>query len=175
MRLAELIIKFILKVKIKKGGQLLTEILIAIGIFALISATIIFLVIDAYLTNRTAKEKTIAVFLAKEGIEAVRSIRENSWQDLLSGQHGLAISENHWIFQGTEDDLSQYFKEGKRRIIIEDIGPDEKKITSRVNWKISENRTQEVVLVTYLTNWQKSSNPFISQLHYRWRNDDGGE
>ena len=87
------------------------------------------------------------------------SIRDNNWDDLVVGSRGLAISENRWVFQGTEENLAVQLKEGVRRIIIEDIGDDRKKIISQVSWQFTDGRPQLVQLVTYLTNWQKISLP----------------
>ncbi|KPJ57114.1 hypothetical protein AMJ49_02325 [Parcubacteria bacterium DG_74_2] len=138
-------------------GESLIELLIAVGIFLISISISIFFLLDSYISGRLASEITIANFLAEEGMEAVKSIRDNNWLDLLTGNHGLTISENHWIFQGPEEDLSDQLQKGKRVIGIEDIDSDRKKITSRVIWQFTEERTEEVRLVSYLTNWQKIS------------------
>lgn len=136
-------------------GESLIELLIAIGIFVVAVSTIAFLVIDSYLSGRLAKETTQANFLAEEGIEAARSIRDNSWDSLLAGSHGLALSGNNWVFQGVQEDVSWQLREGIRTIIIEDIDSDRKKVTSEVVWKLIEARPQQAKLIAYLTNWQK--------------------
>lgn len=146
-----------MKIKKLSKGQSLVELLVAIGIFVIVIAGLIFLVLDSYITGRLASEITVANFLTEEGIEAVRSIRDNNFADLTAGSHGLVISGGHWIFQGTSEDISGELRAGTRIITIEDAGIDRKKITSQINWQFSEGRTEEVKLVTYLTNWQKVS------------------
>lgn len=136
-------------------GQSLVELIIAMGIIVLVISSVAFLVIDSYASGRLSKEITQANFLAEEGMEAIRSIRDNSWGDLSPGTYGLAISGNNWILQGSQEDISSQLNQGVRTIIIEEIDPDRKKIISQVDWKFVEARPQRVQLITYLTNWQK--------------------
>jgi hypothetical protein len=138
-------------------GQSLIELIIAIGIFVFVISALSFLILDSYISGRLATEITKADFLAQEGLEAARSIRDNSWSDLTSGNHGLAISGGHWTFQGTSEDISSQLKGGTRIITVENIDPNRKKISSIVDWQFYGGRIEEAKLVTYLTNWQKIS------------------
>ena len=142
-------------------GQSLIELIIAIGIFVFVTSALVFLILDSYISGRLATEITKADFLAQEGLEAVRSIRDNSWSDLTSGYHGLAISGGHWVFQGNSEDISDQLNNGSRMIEIENIDQYRKKVISRINWQFSQ-RMEEVSLVSYLTNWQ-----IISQVEIR--------
>lgn len=143
-----------MKTKKYSKGQSLLELIISIGIFVAVIASLVFFVFDSYLSNRLSNEMTKANFLAEEGLEAAKSIRDNNFSDLLAGSHGLIISNGHWIFQGTEEDISSQLNSGKRVVLIENIDSNRKKITSSVNWNFTENRPEEVRLVSYLTNWQ---------------------
>jgi type II secretory pathway pseudopilin PulG len=143
-------------------GQTLLELIFAVGIFIFSILILAPFFLDSLSSSRLYREFLVANFLAQEGLEAARSIRDNNWQDLTTGTHGLAISEGHFVFQGQEEDVSDQLREGKREIQIEDIDNYRKKITSRITWKLTSARTEEVELVTYLTNWQK-----ISQLETR--------
>jgi len=136
------------KLKYNKG-QSLVEVLIALAIFIVGIATIGFLVLDAGFASRQGAERTKAVLLAKEGLEAARSIRDNSFSDLTAGAHGLALSGNHWIFSGTSDTQDQY----TRSVTISDIDTYTKKIVCAVDWQFASNRTGQVELATYLTDW----------------------
>ena len=141
----------------QKRGQSLIELIIAIGIFATIISSLAFFILESYISGKLAKEVTIANFLAQEGLEAVKSIRDNNWSDLIAGDYGLAISGGYWIFQGGSEDISSQLRGGTRIIKIENIDENRKKITSRVNWQFDGGRNEEVKLITYLTNWQKIS------------------
>lgn len=136
-------------------GQSLIELIVAIAIFSISISVLIFFLLDSYIAGRLAFEMEKANFLAEEGMEAARSIRDNNWQDLTAGNHGLTIFGGHWIFQGAEEDISSELREGTRQVLIEDITLDRKKVTSMVNWQFSEGRPEEVKLISYLTNWQK--------------------
>jgi hypothetical protein len=140
-----------------KKGQSLIELIVALGIFVLTIAGLAFFVLDSYISGRLASEMTKVNFLAEEGLEAVRSIRDNSWPALIAGSHGLAISGDHWVFQGTSEDIADQLRGGRRIIEIENLDQNRKKITSRINWQFSETRPEEVKFVSYLTNWQKIS------------------
>jgi hypothetical protein len=138
-------------------GQSLIELIIAIALFATVILGLSLLIFDGYNASRLALDMTKADFLAEEGLEAAKSIRDNKFSDLSAGLHGLAISNGHWIFQGIEDDLTSQLNGGKRVIEITNDPVDQniKKVTSIVTWKFTENRSEEVKLISYLTNWQK--------------------
>jgi len=137
-------------------GQSLIELIIAIALFATVLLGLSLFIFDSYNASRLALDMTKADFLAEEGLEAAKSIRDNKFSDLSTGSHGLVISNGHWIFQDSEENLSSQLNGGKRVIEIEDDTLDQniKKITSIITWKFTENRSEEVKLITYLTNWR---------------------
>jgi len=138
-------------------GQILMELLVAMGIFVLVACGIVWLILDSYSAQRASRERIMATFLAREGMEAARSIRDNGWSGLENGSHGLSLSGNSWIFQGNQDDISNRLNSGVRKVIVEEIDQDRKKITSQVVWKISDVRLAEVILMSFLTNWAKTA------------------
>jgi len=141
-------------------GQTLVELLIAVGIFVIVISSFGLFILDSFVSTRLAKEMATANLLAEEGIEVTKSIKDNSWDDILVGNHGLVISGNNWVFEGSSEDISSLLKNGTRVIAVEEIEPpnaDRKKITSIITWEFTPNRTQEIKLATYLTNWQKLS------------------
>jgi type II secretory pathway pseudopilin PulG len=141
----------------KMKGQSLLELIVAIGIFLILILVFFPLFLDSFNSSRLSQEFLVANFLAQEGLEATRSIRDNNWQNLTSGNHGLSISDGHFVFLNQEEDVSDQLKEGKRQIQIEDIDNYRKRVTSTVSWQFSEGRREKVELVSYFTNWQKVS------------------
>lgn len=127
-------------------GQSLIEALVALSVFILGTATIGFLILDANVASRQGIERTEAVLLAREGLEAARSIRDANFNNLTAGAHGIMLSSNRWIFSGTSDTQDQF----TRIITIEDIDSKRKKITSQINWQFSSQRQDSVSLTTYL-------------------------
>jgi len=135
-------------------GQTLIELVVAIGIFVITVGVLVFLVLSSYESGRLGSEITQADFFAQEGLEATRSIRDDNWQNLTNGDHGLLLSGGNWQFSGSSEALDGKFT---RVLTVEEIDPDRKKITSNITWQFTENKSQEVKLVTYLTNWQKTT------------------
>ena len=158
----------------KERGQSLIELLIAMGLFVLGVSAITFLVLDAYVATRSGQERTRAVLLAEEGMEAARSIRDYRWDNLTNGEHGLRVSSNRWYFYLTEENLSSKLNNGKRKIIVEEIDSERKKITSLVTWDLTAGRPQQVSLVNYLTNWRRSINPTTCDGYCLNQNYSGG-
>jgi len=145
------------KLKAKERGQSLIELVVVLGIFVIVVSVLIFLILNSYVAGRLALEITQANFLAEEGLEATRSIRDNNWQDLTNGEHGLIVSGGNWQFSEESETIDGKFT---RVVKVEEIDPispdpDRKKVTSQVTWQFTEAKPQEVSLVTYLTNWQK--------------------
>ncbi len=117
---------------------------------------------------RREKENLEAVMLAQEGIEAIRSVRDESWTNniapLSNGASYYPVVQNSkWILATS----SQGFINGKytRYVVFEEVlrnaqdriapsgtpDPDTKKVTARVGW---DGKTTE--LVTYITNFPAS-------------------
>ena len=138
-------------------GQFLIELIIAIGIFVIVASSLAFLIFSSYTVGRLSSEVTQANLLAEEGLEAARSIRDNSWNDLILGDYGLDNSTGYWKFLGASEIIDGKFTRITEvtEIDPDNPDPDRKKVTSKVTWQFTEARPQEVKLVTYLTNWQK--------------------
>lgn len=131
-------------------GQSLIELIIASAIFLIIAGGISYVVLTSFFLNRDARERIQALFIAEEGIEAARSIRDNNWNNLGEGDHGVGISGGRWIFFGTNDVIQNKFT---RVVNVTLLIANKKKVTSRVTWTFRGSETRTVELVTYLTNW----------------------
>src|SRR6185369_8730762 len=97
--------------------------------------------------------KNKASSIAEEGLEAVRSIRNESFANLVDGNYGLSQSGNKWIFSGTSDTVGSY----TRVIQIATADSTTKTVLSTVAW--SSPVVGSVSYLTYLTNWQRVVNP----------------
>ena len=102
-----------------------------------------------------------ATFLAEEGLEAARNIRDNSYTDLGVGSQGLVILGNEWILSGSSD-VTEGFT---RQIAVASVDATRKDVTSTVTWQQNPARTGNVTLTTRFTNWIQSvggwANPFV--------------
>ena len=134
------------------AGFSLAETIIAGSLFTLIVAGLAAAWLYGQESTLLSGQRTQAVFLAEEGLEAVRNIRDNAFTNLSDGTYGLVISNDEWILSGSQDTTNIFTRE----ITIGTIGDNRKQVTSTVTWSQSEQRTGVVTLVTRLTNWQES-------------------
>ncbi len=137
--------------KINKGFSLL-ELILAVTIFSMSAYSLTALLIDSDISTRLNTEKIEALSYAKEGIVAVRSIRDNSWSDLGLGNHGLT-NDGSWSFSDTQDTIDDKYT---RVVNVSDIATSTKNISVTVTWNLTESRPASVVLNTVLTNWRNN-------------------
>ncbi len=154
------------KKKLNKGIGLV-EVLVAVFIFTIILSSLI-LISNLYLSGSTdSLRNTQAAYLAEEGIEGVKIIRDNSWDDILSilsnTQKFLSFSSasSTWQVSDTKEEIGVF----SRSFIINSVSrdsngdisvsgtddPNTKKVTVNVSW----NGKKGVVtksLITYITN-----------------------
>lgn len=144
------------------GGFSLVEVILSASIFALIVTALVGAIGYGSESVVISGERARAVYLAEEGLEAARNIRDESFSNLVDGTYGLRITGGSWIFSGSSD-VTDIFT---REVVILTPGVDRRRVLSRVNWSQTLQRPGEVSLVTYLTNWMAVavgdwSNPFL--------------
>ncbi|MBI5037934.1 MAG: hypothetical protein HZC01_04515 [Candidatus Kerfeldbacteria bacterium] len=132
-------------------GVSLLEVLIAGGIFALVITVLVGGYITIQSTSVLAGSRERAIALAEEGIEAVRSIRDSAYLELIPGVHGLQLSGGHWTFAGTFDTREIF----SRSITLSAIDANTMRVESRVAWDQTRTRPGEIVFTTDLTNWHR--------------------
>jgi Tfp pilus assembly protein PilV len=153
----------------QKSGLSLVEVLLALVIFTGTFMAITGLVIDAGKTMRQGSERTKAIMLAKEGLEAARSIRDDDFDNLTIGTHGIALAGNTWTFSGASDTQDQFTRTvAVSTPIVTGIETvDIAQIDSTVTWAISPVRNGTITLTDYLTDWAQTegdAEPFILDL-----------
>ena len=147
-------------------GASLVEVILAIAIFSLVATAIIGLVSGVFVTQAQAGQQVLAQVYAEEGIEAARAIRRRAWNLLANNSYGLDNSPGYWEWSSAPEMIGDY----TRVITVEDVCRDvvgdiadcpavsidlqTKKITSQVTWEAITVITNNVTLITYLTNWQ---------------------
>jgi prepilin-type N-terminal cleavage/methylation domain-containing protein len=138
--------------KNKKEGFSLLELILAIAIFSIGSVALATLLIDANLSTRLGGERTEALFYAKEGVEAVRSIRDNSWSDLTDGTYGLSNIDGAWALAADPDLIDNKYT---RSVEINETATSTKSINISVVWNVNPGRTASTSLLTILTDWKQ--------------------
>ncbi|MDP3999236.1 MAG: hypothetical protein Q8P76_01410 [bacterium] len=136
-------------------GQSFIEILVAMGVFVMVSTAGFFLFFGGQSLIVDSANSQLALDYASEGIEAARSIRDRSWGNLADGDHGLVYNEEdeQWQFSGTEDNKEMF----TRIVTISTVDANTKKIVSRITWQITPARTQSLQLTEELGNWVELS------------------
>lgn len=137
---------------LKHSGITLLEVVLAVGLFTLIGSGLFLAAWGAISATEVSQNYQAALALAEEGLEAARSLRDQNWNNLTAGPHGLTNSNGFWEWIPTFD-VSGIFT---RQITVTDLAVDRKEITSRVSF--SPNRSVE--LITRLTNF--GATPFLS-------------
>lgn len=100
-------------------GQSLVELVIALGIFAILAGSVVVWLTGGFASLSRANELTQAQYLAQEAIEAVNAIKATHWQDLSYTESAVGIADNKWVLagEGTVGQIGNF----TRRIIFSDI------------------------------------------------------
>lgn len=138
----------------KAGGFSVVEVLLAVAVLAVLVTAFTGTIFYGEEGTALAGVRNRAVFLADEGLEATRNIRDASFANLVNGTYGLAISGGQWTFSGTAD-IDDIFT---RQITIADstISANFKLVTATVTWQQNQQRMGNVTLESEMTNWQSS-------------------
>ena len=132
-------------------GFSLVEVLLAVAIFGFIASGIVGAIIYGRSSNADAGNRTRAVQLADEGIQAIRNIKNASFNNLNDGTYGLTQSSNVWSLSGSSDTSDIY----TRQASIATVDNVRKTATVTVGWDEGQGNSQ-VSIITQLTNWMAS-------------------
>ncbi len=129
-------------------GQSTIEVMFAVAIFVIMAVSV-FTLFGVILTQgNLGQERQQARSLLAEGLEATRQIRNQNWDDLSVGTHGLALT-THWGFSGSEDLTGIYH----RSVTVTETNDDERQVEVEIRWESASGRTLTVSGSTILSNW----------------------
>lgn len=142
------------------------EIIVAMGIMVIIATSGVASIVQTFSANRLGAEYTEATAIAKEGLEASRSIRNQNWTSLGAGAHGITAGSS-WSFSGSSNTLGAFTRtvtvsaaarNGSDQIVASGGTPDSDiyRIDSQVSWNASPTRSNTITLTTYLTQFMKA-------------------
>lgn len=144
----------------KKRGQILIEILVAIGMFALVMVGIIGLMSMTKNISNLSIERLVAQGYVQDGIEKIRSIRDYNlkngdpaFNDFQNGSVQINTDGNRFFtVSATEDNsLTELNSQGFKRIVEITGSGDTRKIVVTVSWN---DGNKEIKAMEYLTNWK---------------------
>ncbi len=130
-------------------GFSVVEVLLAAGVFALLVTGLVGAVVYGRASSDSAGDRSQALSLAEEGIEATRNIGDAAYANLAAGTYGLTQTSNQWAFSGASDTSGIY----TRQIVIAAAGANRQSITSTVTWPQSGGTTGTVTLTSRMVNW----------------------
>lgn len=162
-------------------GVSIVEVIIASAIFVILATPAVVVMLSGLNMNRLSLEQTVATQFASEGIEAVKSIKNQAYTNLLTPNptpRGIVRNgSNVWAFLGdsTNNTLAHNASDNYVRTIKIDTvnrdatppngnivasggttDPDTKKVSSTVTWNFSAVRPESVTLISYLSDWRKA-------------------
>lgn len=131
-----------MNIKTDEKGVSLLELMLAIAIFVVGSASVAHLFIGAQSAADYSVDKTQALFLARDGIEDMRAHRDVSFGNLENREGGHSET---FILNDKEFDreVNVIYREEERY-----------EVNSTVEWT-SMNRTESITLTEYLTGWME--------------------
>lgn len=137
------------KTILNQRGFSLVEILLASGLFAMLVLIFAGVLVFGQESTIRAGQRGRAIFLANEGLEAARSIRDQNFNNLTIGNFGLQ-SNGQWSLVSNSDTNDIF----TRTLNIANVDDHTKQITSQVQWTQSGGSVVSVALTTLLTDWQ---------------------
>lgn len=153
----------------KQGGQVLIELLVAVGASVILVPTIF----SGFIATREGRvqrnQRLYANTIAEGTIEAVRVVREASWINIATnGTYHPVVSGNSWALSSGSDvvstdftrsvDIASVSRDSSGNIVTSGgtVDPATKKITATVAW--TAGVPNSVISVTYLTSFANHPN-----------------
>lgn len=123
-------------------GQTLIEVVAGVGLLMIVVTALIGLGVVAMKTSTSARNRTVAAKLANEGMELVRSERDqNAWDDFVTLTWADQV-----VGVGSVDFT-------RKTTVTDTAESNKKKITVIVEWPESSG-TKSVSVTSYLTDWR---------------------
>lgn len=144
----------------RQGGFSPVEVLLAATIFGMIATAIIGAIVYGNQSTASSGDRARAVFLAEEGLQAVRNMRDADFANLsapacIPTTCGLTQTGNIWNLSGSSDTIDGFYT---RQITIAANGTDRKTVTATVSWP-SMGGTNQVSVSTTFSNWLAAITP----------------
>lgn len=133
-------------------GFSLVEVLLSIAVFLLLAMGLVSAILYGEESTALAGKQARAMLLAKEGLEAVRSIRDADFANLSAGTHGLATTGGAWTLSGSSDTEDIY----TRSVTLTQVDANTFLAESQVTWDQNLQRSGTIILPAYFTYWQES-------------------
>ncbi len=157
-----------------RSGFSLIEVVLSAAIFVTFATGGVVAVVSALDNMRLGSEISIANQYTTEGMEAVRSIRNQSFSSVYAmvggGNTGVAVNSGVWKFAGSSNQLASDTR-FSRVISVQSVERDSSgnivssggtldantvKVAVTTAWNLTAARPQSVVQTQYLTDWKST-------------------
>jgi Tfp pilus assembly protein PilV len=133
-----------------RRGFLLVEIILASSVFILFLTAFAGVFHYGIQSSSLSGDRARAMMMAEEGQEAIRSLRNSSFNNLINGTYGLMYSSSTWQLTGVSD-VSGIFT---RQVTISSVDANRKNVVVTVTWPQTASRTGSVSVSSRFTNWK---------------------
>jgi hypothetical protein len=157
-------------IKNEKGFSII-EVVLAAAIFVTFATAAVVAIISGLNANRLGTEVAIANQFNAEGMEAVRSIKNQAFATVAGkaglGNQGVVVSGGVWTFSGTSNSLASDTRfvrtivvtstqrDASGNIVVSGtVDPNTYKVVTTTTWNFNTARQNSVVLTEYMTNWK---------------------
>ncbi len=134
------------------NGFSLIEIILSSGLLAMFALAFLGVLGFSQESTLRAGQRSRAIFLVEEGLEAARNIRDESFSNLAVGNHGIT-STNKWVFAGQTDIVENF----TRSVNVVDVNSQTKQVTSEVTWKQTGGNQVSVSFSTLFSDWRTAT------------------
>ncbi|MBD3300461.1 MAG: hypothetical protein GF347_03860 [Candidatus Moranbacteria bacterium] len=153
----------------KQRGFSVVEIILAGAILSFITTIIIASYLYGLKNIQYSSNRQKAISLAEECLEAIQNIRQQDFDNLTEGTHGLTYVNNKWELNG-DSDITEIFL---RRVDINVIDSDTKQLVCNITWPQNGLPPGEVVLTAYHKKWFLEDLPLPFNPIGGWNFDEG--
>jgi Tfp pilus assembly protein PilV len=153
----------------ENSGFTLLEVLTSVFVLVITSLTIFSLLSASIFSLSSLKDRFVAFYLAQEGIEIVKNIRDSNFLQGASWLSGIGTGDKRGDYSSTslspysdtylKQNLSGFFQYSsgsdtkfKRKINVTQIDANRVRVTVEVSW-MEKGRPQSFTLVEEITNW----------------------
>lgn len=133
-----------------RPGFLLLEALIGFALFALFLTAVGLTVLVSQQGTSSASNRSRAIALSQGALDGVRSMRNESWDSISAGVHGVTVQNGAWVFSGTSVQTSDGFTTS---VVLTAAETGRMTARATTTWDVPHSASGSVVLDTELTDW----------------------
>lgn len=152
----------------RKIGFSIMELILAVGVFAILVGSLTVFSLDAYRASYNSQKRIEAALILQEASNSLLSIKNDNWAEILQSADGqprrLVFANGKYSIQSGAESINDFVisitvttaqRDGSGLIVILGGTPDERsrKIDINVAWTDNFNRSQSVNSTLFVNDW----------------------